>query len=71
MLSAKRQLASGNNRIITTPLLIPSFSSKGFPDLADKFAIVVEVITDAVLVSAYAFFYRLSIVGTKQVKTMI
>lgn len=41
-----------------TPLLIPSFSSKGFPELRKILAMMGEFITDSVLVSAYDEHYK-------------
>lgn len=41
-----------------TPLLVPSFSSRGFPQLREMHQILREHITDASLVSAYDIFYN-------------
>lgn len=41
-----------------TPLLIPSFSSKGFPEVKKIIDYSKEVITDVILVSAYDLFYQ-------------
>lgn len=58
MLAGQRHLALNDNIVATTPLLIPSFSSKGFPDIKKRVAITEEVITDAALFSAYDIFYH-------------
>ena len=50
-------------------VFVPSISGKGFHDPADNFFMAVEVIADAMLVSAYDIIYRLSFADMKQVKT--
>jgi hypothetical protein len=45
------------SQLFRTPLLVPSFSSKGFPDMKKIVALMSEFITDAVLVSAYDRYY--------------
>lgn len=41
----------------TTPLLVPSFSSKGFAEIAELHKSLSEVVIDASLVSAYDIYY--------------
>lgn len=43
--------------IIRTPLLVPSFSSKGFPEVRKILQTMEEAVTDCVLVSAYDVKY--------------
>jgi hypothetical protein len=45
--------------IFRTPLLIPSFSSKGFREMKKIIRVMSEFITEAVLVSAYDIHYKL------------
>lgn len=42
---------------VQTPILVPSFSSKGFPDVADIFDQVRDEITECSLLSAYCLTY--------------
>jgi hypothetical protein len=44
--------------VFRTPLLVPSFSSKGFPEMRKIVRVMSEFITDAVLVSAYDMRYK-------------
>jgi hypothetical protein len=44
--------------VFRTPLLIPSFSSKGFSEMKEIMRLMREFITDAVLVSAYDIHYK-------------
>lgn len=53
MLAQRRSISFRNNEIVRTPLLVPSFSSKGFPDIKNIFLICEQVITESLLVSAY------------------
>ncbi|UTR12734.1 hypothetical protein MM300_10865 [Evansella sp. LMS18] len=46
-----------NKANIKTPLIVPSFSSKGFEDIAEIHDYVKEFITEASLVSAYDLYY--------------
>jgi hypothetical protein len=57
MLSKKRILTLGGKQIARTPLLVPSFSSKGFPDVKKIMETTKEVIEGAILVSAYDLHY--------------
>lgn len=53
----KFSLPNGDN--FETPLLLPSFSSKGFPDLQKIIKILEEHISGPVLISAYDVHYKL------------
>lgn len=53
MLAKRRGLYKGAKEIIRTPLLLPSFSSKGFPSIKNILATTQEVIDGEILVSAY------------------
>lgn len=58
MLAKRRSLKVGNAPSIKTPLLLPSFSSKGFPKVAAIFTAMEEYISDEILVSAYDLHYK-------------
>lgn len=58
MLAAQRTLHVNGKTLSETPLLIPSFSSKGFPQLSDIVRISSEYITQCALVSAYDVHYE-------------
>ena len=45
--------------VFRTPLLIPSFSSKGFREMKKIIKVMTEFITEAVLISAYDIHYKL------------
>jgi hypothetical protein len=47
--------------ILRTPLLIPSFSSKGFSEMKKIIRVMTEFITEAILISAYDVHYKLLI----------
>nr|WP_295468223.1 hypothetical protein [Mesorhizobium sp.] len=53
MFAKSRELRFSDGTIMDTPLLVPSFSSKGFPSLQKTFDVTREYITDEILVSAY------------------
>ena len=57
MLASRRFLRIGNAPSIKTPLLLPSFSSKGFPNVAKILQTMEEYISEEVLVSAYDIHY--------------
>jgi hypothetical protein len=57
MLSKRRALMRGGQEIERTPLLVPSFSSKGFPEIRKVLEYGLEVVNDAILVSAYDLHY--------------
>ena len=58
MLARSRDLRIGSQVVGRTPLLCPSFSSKGFPDIRKILNLMSEFITESVLVSAYDIHYR-------------
>lgn len=58
MLAARRGFGREGALAIATPLLVPSFSSKGFPDLQAILAATERVIDSAILVSAYDYHHR-------------
>lgn len=56
MLADYRQLRLGTN-VLRTPLLVPSFSSKGFPTVKELIRFSSEYITDVALMSLYDYHY--------------
>src|ERR1700744_3935008 len=58
MLAKRRVLQIGTAPAIRTPLLLPSFSSKGFPKVAKMLKTMEEYIADELLVSAYDVHYK-------------
>lgn len=58
MLAKRRGLYRGSNEVIRTPLLLPSFSSKGFPEVQNILATTSEAIDGEILVSAYDVHYK-------------
>jgi hypothetical protein len=59
MLAKRRNLTLGGQHIERTPLLVPSFSSKGFPDVNKIVEYSSELIDGVALVSAYDLHYKL------------
>lgn len=59
MLTARRSVHLQGRKIIETPLLVPSFSSKGFPGVRQLIDIMSEYITESTLLSAYDVHYGL------------
>jgi hypothetical protein len=57
MLAAKRSILLNGQEIARTPLVVPSFSSKGFPEVDKIIQTLEEAITSCVLVSAYDINY--------------
>jgi len=57
MLAKRRNLTLGGQHIERTPLLVPSFSSKGFPDVNEIVEYSSELIEGVALVSAYDLHY--------------
>lgn len=57
MLARERIVSHNGTEIFRTPLLVPSFSSKGFPEMKAIITLMREFITGAVLVSAYDEYY--------------
>lgn len=53
MLAAAREIRVGGKKVASTPMLIPSFSSKGFPEVDSIIRAMSETITDSILISAY------------------
>jgi hypothetical protein len=58
MLAKRRSLALNGQQIERTPLLVPSFSSKGFPEVASIIEYCSELIDNVMLVSAYDLHYE-------------
>jgi hypothetical protein len=59
MLAKRRTLKVGNAPSVSTPLLLPSFSSKGFPKVEATLEAMEEYISEEVLISAYDLHYSL------------
>jgi hypothetical protein len=57
MLARKRVLRLNGQEVERTPLLVPSFSSKGFPDVRKIIEYSSEIIEGPMLVSAYDLHY--------------
>src|SRR5580704_18024590 len=57
MLAKRRTVRLGNATELRTPLLLPSFSSKGFPKVQKIIKACEEYISDEILVSAYDVSY--------------
>ncbi|SUS03285.1 conserved hypothetical protein [uncultured Defluviicoccus sp.] len=57
MLAKRRALKFNGAELERTPLLVPSFSSKGFPDVASIVEYTSELIDGVALVSAYDLHY--------------
>jgi len=58
MLAKRRSLKLNGVEVERTPLLVPSFSSKGFPDVRKIIASCSELITGVALVSAYDLHHK-------------
>ncbi len=56
-LAARRSITVGGREVDRTPLLVPSFSSKGFPDVNKIVSANSELISGPILVSAYDLHY--------------
>lgn len=59
MLMARRSVFLQGRKIIETPLLVPSFSSKGFPEVKQLIELMKEYITESALISAYDIHHKL------------
>src|SRR5262245_17337590 len=59
MLAKRRILRVGSAPSVSTPLLLPSFSSKGFPKVRATLKAMEEYISEEVLISAYDLHYSL------------
>jgi hypothetical protein len=58
MLARRTKIYQGDQQVADTPLLLPSFSSKGFPDVQRIMRFMSGFITSGVLVSAYDLHYE-------------
>ena len=58
MLAKRREIKHAGVVIERTPLLVPSFSSKGFPDVRKIIATTEQVIEGPTLISAYDLHYQ-------------
>jgi hypothetical protein len=58
LLAREGSVRHNNVELFSTPLLIPSFSSKGFSEMKKIIKVMREFITEAVLVSAYDVHYK-------------
>lgn len=58
MLAQRRALRLNGEEVERTPLLVPSFSSKGFPDAQKILKTTEEVIEGPILLSAYDLYYK-------------
>ena len=58
MLAQRRSIRLRDQEIERTPLLVPSFSSKGFPDVHKIIKFSAELIDGATLISAYDLHYE-------------
>ena len=58
VLAARRAIKSGNTELERTPMLLPSFSSKGFPKVAEILKRTKEVISGPILLSTYDLHYQ-------------
>jgi hypothetical protein len=54
----RSKIILGTHAIAETPLLLPSFSSKGFPQVRQVMDLMAEFITSPILISAYDVYYR-------------
>jgi len=57
MLAKRRVIRFNNTEIERTPLLVPSYSSKGFPQVSNIIAATEEVVEGVMLISAYDLHY--------------
>jgi len=57
LLASRRVVRYRGREVVHTPLIVPSFSSKGFPDVEKIVKTMEEAITDCLLVSAYDIYY--------------
>lgn len=58
-LAKRRAVHCGGSEVARTPLLVPSFSSKGFPDVKKIIRYAEEVIEGSMLISAYDLSHKL------------
>lgn len=58
MFARRSKIHMGSQVVAETPLLLPSFSSKGFPQVAKIMKLMGEFITGPILVSAYDTYHK-------------
>lgn len=58
MFAHRSKIHMGSQVVAETPLMLPSFSSKGFPQIAKIMKLMGEFITGPVLVSAYDIYHK-------------
>jgi hypothetical protein len=58
MLARRTKIHMGSQIVAETPLLLPSFSSKGFPEVGKIMKLMAEFITSPILISAYDIHYK-------------
>ena len=58
MFARRSKIHMGSQIVAETPLLLPSFSSKGFPQVAKIMKLMGEFITGPILVSGYDIYYK-------------
>lgn len=58
MLAKRRHLTLNGQQVERTPLLVPSFSSKGFPDINKIVEYSSQLIDGSALISAYDLYYK-------------
>jgi hypothetical protein len=58
MLAHRSKIHMGSQVVAETPLMLPSFSSKGFPQIAKIMKLMGEFITGPILVSAYDIYHK-------------
>jgi hypothetical protein len=59
MFARRSKILAGAQTVAETPLLLPSFSSKGFPQARQIMNLMAEFITSPILISSYDVYYRL------------
>src|SRR5208337_751024 len=59
MFVRRSKILVGAQTVAETPLLLPSFSSKGFPQARQIMNLMAEFITSPILISSYDVHYRL------------
>jgi hypothetical protein len=58
MFAHRSKIHMGSQVVAETPLMLPSFSSKGFPQIAKIMKLMGEFITGPRLVSAYDIYHK-------------
>src|SRR5437867_4417475 len=58
MLARRSKIYLGSQVVAETPLLLPSFSRKGFPQVAKIMKLMGEFITGPILISAYDIYHK-------------